>query len=76
MSYHFGGPAPSPVGLNWWHNNPWLPLYMAWTVEFHPFQATQADSASINYPSSFFTDNFEIDLDRSGRVRYCPHIQK
>jgi hypothetical protein len=68
------GQAPSPVEINWWEGaNPWLPIFLQWTVDFVPLQPTIVNQTTLeNYDPAFFTANYTIDPDTGSFVSYTP----
>ncbi|CAE6848255.1 hypothetical protein R69746_07231 [Paraburkholderia aspalathi] len=73
------GQAPSPVGLEWWgEQNPWLPLFLQWTVQFAPLQATEKTTGNgpvlTPYPVEYFTANYRVDAATGSFVRCAPGV--
>ncbi len=67
------GLAPSPVELAWWGpQNPWMPLFLQWTVNFAPLQPTQTGATLNDYTTEFFTANFTVDTETGSFVSYTP----
>lgn len=66
------GYAPSPLALNWWNNNPWLPIYVYWTAEYLPLQPTMQGETANDYAAEFFTANYSINQDEGGSITYSP----
>lgn len=67
------GTAPSPVEVNWWDGaNPWIPLFLQWTVDFVPLQPTIVGTALENYAPDFFTANYSIEAGTGSFVAYTP----
>lgn len=62
------GKAPSPVGVNTWSANPWLPIFLTWEAGYAPVGATGGGMAP--YPTDFFTANFSIDPAAGSFVSY------
>ncbi|MDF2627836.1 MAG: hypothetical protein K0R39_1667 [Symbiobacteriaceae bacterium] len=68
-----GGTAPSPVGVAWWGSaNPWLPIFVEWTVDYLPLQSTVQNGQLAEYTPEFFTANYQVDPDAGGFVSYTP----
>jgi len=72
-SYQATGGVPSPVGTTWWNDNPWLPLFLRWEVEYLPLQPTATADRLLNYADQFFIGNFDIDQDTGGSISYAPN---
>jgi hypothetical protein len=68
------GEAPSPVEVNWWEGaNPWIPLFLQWTVDFVPLQPTIVGMTTLeNYDPAFFTANYTIDAGTGSFLSYTP----
>lgn len=69
------GAAPSPVAPSWWgpDGNPWLPVFLQWTVSYVPLQPTQTAGPVLqNYDPAFFTANYSVDCETSCFVAYTP----
>jgi len=74
-----GQQSPSPVELEWWGGqNPWLPLFLQWTVQFAPLQATEKTTgngpALTPYPADYFTANYTVDATTGSFVRCAPGV--
>lgn len=73
------GTAPSPVELEWWGGqNPWLPLFLQWTVQFAPLQATEKTTGNGSvltpYPVDYFTANYTVDATTGSFVACAPGV--
>ncbi|KUZ80128.1 hypothetical protein [Burkholderia ubonensis] len=73
------GQAPSPVELAWWGGqNPWLPLFLQWTVQFAPLQATETTTgngpALTPYPVDYFAANYRVDTTTGSFVSCAPGV--
>ncbi|WP_035644861.1 hypothetical protein [Bradyrhizobium sp. ORS 285] len=68
------GAAPSPVEVSWWENaNPWIPMFLQWTVDFVPLQPTIVNQTQLeNYNPAFFTANYTINPDTGSFISYTP----
>lgn len=66
------GQAPSPVAVNWWDGNPWLPVFLYWTVSVLPLQTTDQSPKLLDYSARFFTANYDVDPDSGGFIAYAP----
>lgn len=69
------GLAPSASEVEWWASkNPWMPLFVAWTVSFIPANPTRSsnttgDSESKLYPETFFTAKYSVDPTTGSFIR-------
>lgn len=70
LTYKFTGNPPSPVTINWWQGNPWLPFLMQWTVNFQPLLDTEQNGKLQDYSTGFFTDNYQVDQNQGGFIQY------
>ncbi|MBN8681886.1 MAG: hypothetical protein J0L99_04515 [Chitinophagales bacterium] len=62
FSASYSGVAPYYIGLNTLGNdNPFLPLYLAWTADFDTIRLNAQDGLSVS--GSFLSDNFLFDTD-------------
>lgn len=71
----FTGTPPSPVAVQWLDGNPWLPMFLSWTLYYYPLLNTEGTDAQGNlnqYGESFFTDNFSVDPNAIGTIPYVP----
>lgn len=66
------GTAPSPVAVNIWTANPWLPIFLTWDVGFAPLQPTLSGSTLTDYDPHFFTANFTVDPTAGSFLSYTP----
>jgi hypothetical protein len=68
------GAAPSPVEVSWWEGaNPWIPMFLQWTVDFVPLQPTIVNQTQLeNYDPAFFTANYTINPDTGSFISYTP----
>lgn len=66
------GQPPSPVAVNWWDGNPWLPVFLYWTASVLPLQPTDQSTKLLDYSAQFFTANYEVDPDSGGFITYAP----
>ncbi len=68
------GSAPSLISLSKWDNNPWVPLFAYWQVEFQPIFSTTDDTKTLlfNYSTDFFTNQFTIEQNNGGAIDYTP----
>lgn len=67
------GKYPSSIAASRWEGaNPWLPVFMSWTAEFTPLVAIDDGKYQYDYPVSYFTDRFRIDLEHGGIAVYNP----
>jgi hypothetical protein len=59
----FFGTAPSPVAINFWNGNPWLPLYFSYDVSYFPVASkTELNNAyNIKFINEKFTLNHHND---------------
>ena len=73
-TYSFtAGLAPSPVAVNWWEPDLWLPLFMSWRVEYLPLQSTvDKKSKPLTYSRRFFAANYRVDQNAGGAISYRP----
>jgi hypothetical protein len=69
-TYTFDGVLPSAIEIQWWHSNPWFPIFLEWRASYQPLEATEANGELIDYTPSLFTNNYSIDQDRGGEVTY------
>jgi hypothetical protein len=70
--YAFTGEAPSPVAVNWWALDQWLPVYASWCVDYQPLLAVDRKSGHDTYPSRFVNANYRLDQDAGGALAYAP----
>ena len=69
------GQAPSPVELTWWGpQNPWLPLFLSWSVDFEPLQPTENTDGLTPYPAELITAHYQVDPATGSFVRYTPGV--
>lgn len=66
------GTAPSPVAVNLWTTNPWLPLFLTWDVGFAALQPTIVGNNLQAYAPGFFTGNFTVDPQAGSFLSYTP----
>ena len=66
------GLPPSPVAVNWWEPDVWLPLFMAWRVEYLPLQPTVKKGKPLRYDPQFFEANYKLDQNAGGAISYQP----
>ena len=68
------GAAPSPVEVSWWEGaNPWIPMFLQWTIDFVPLQPTIVNQTQLeNYNPAFFTANYTINPDTGSFISYTP----
>jgi hypothetical protein len=66
------GSTPSPVALNVWNGNPWLPLFLTWDAGFAPLQPTLHGSLFSDYPPAFLSANFTLDQSEGSFLSYTP----
>lgn len=67
------GTAPSPLAVNGWHGNPWLPIFLEWVVEFRPFEPTRDEQGGLqDYTPDAVDGNFVIEPTAPGFLRYDP----
>ncbi|MEH6982872.1 hypothetical protein [Priestia megaterium] len=63
------GEFPSSIGVQWWHSNPWLPLYLEWEADYLPLHPTEDGRFITSYNEGFFLEQFRIDTE-TGQIRY------
>lgn len=62
LSATYTGVAPYYIGLNTLGaDNPFLPLYLAWTADFDTISLSQTDGLEV--AGSFLSQNFQLDTD-------------
>ncbi|WP_460112228.1 hypothetical protein [Streptomyces platensis] len=66
------GTPPSPVGVNWWTPDQWLPLFAYWSVDYLPLQPTKSGGTSVDYDTTVINANFRLDQDAGGTLNYAP----
>jgi hypothetical protein len=71
-TYTLTGQPPSPVGVNWWTADQWLPLFASWTVEYLPLQPTASGQKPVSYGATIVNANFKLDQDAGGTLTYAP----
>ena len=57
ISFH--GTAPSPLALNRWEKNPWIPLFLNWSIDYYPIKYIPPTS-EINYEENSILENYEF----------------
>jgi hypothetical protein len=70
--YAFTGEPPSPVGMNWWTPDQWLPVFASWSVDYLPLLAVDRKTGSDTYPTRFINANYQVDQDAGGVLAYAP----
>jgi hypothetical protein len=70
--YTLTGQLPSPVGVNWWYPDQWLPLFASWTVEYLPLQPTKSGTTPETYGATVINANFRLDQNAGGTFTYAP----
>lgn len=55
----FQGTAPNLLALNRWEKNPWIPLFLNWSIDYYPIQYI-APTSEINYEEIFILENYEF----------------
>lgn len=68
----FTGAPPSPIEVNWFEPGVWLPLFASWRAEWLPLHPTDVRGRAVDYPPTFFADNFTLDQDAGGAISYAP----
>jgi hypothetical protein len=74
----FNGTLPSPVAVQWLDGNPWLPMFLSWQLNFHPFLFTRhAHDPDVSpepplYGEQFFNSQFKLDPNGIGYLAYAP----
>lgn len=68
----FQGTPPSPLGLTFWDNNTWFPVFVHWQVPYLPLFSTGKGDSLANYNAQFFTANYTINQDEGGIIAYTP----
>ena len=58
----FSGSAPSPIGINRWTANPWLPITMEWHAEYVDPLLAAAGYRPDHLAGNFAWDDDDIDL--------------
>jgi hypothetical protein len=71
-TYSLTGQPPSPVGVNWWEPDQWLPIFASWTVEYLPLQPTESGGKPASYGATIINANFRLDQDTGGTLTYAP----
>lgn len=68
------GEIPSCVMMTWWDKvnmqNPWLPLFMQWSVDILPVQPDATSSETIQ---NFFNANYTINPTDNTYMNYTPN---
>lgn len=70
--YQATGQPPSPLAVEWWNGNPWLPVALQWTVSYLPLQATVQNDQLSDYTPEFFNANYQVNPDAGGFITYDP----
>lgn len=66
------GTPPESLCIGWWAENPWMPLFLSYTVSFQPIWETIQSNKPTDYPTDFFNTTFTIDPAKADYVDYTP----
>ena len=70
--YKFPSAPPSPVGVNWWTPDQWLPVFASWTVQYLPLLTVDRKTGTDEYPPRFINANYRLDQNAGGSLTYAP----
>ena len=59
----YDGVPPSPVGIDAWDGNPWLPIMMHWEIAYWPAQQTPHDDPKQVFDPKLILDRLHPDND-------------